>query len=56
MLTTALSKAVEKAMENDVEYRKGLPFNLCSFMGSGVVSILQVLLLFFLSVIDIKRF
>lgn len=38
MLTSALSKAVEKAMESDVEYRRGLPVNLCSFMGSGLVS------------------
>lgn len=37
MLTSALSKAVEKAMESDVEYRRGLPVNLASFMGSGVV-------------------
>jgi len=36
MLTSALSKAVEKAMESDVEYRRGLPVNLCSFMGSGL--------------------
>ena len=37
MLTSALSNAVEKAMESDVEYRRGLPVNLASFMGSGVV-------------------
>jgi len=36
MLTSALSNAVEKAMESDVEYRRGLPVNLASFMGSGV--------------------
>lgn len=39
MLTSALSNAVEKAMESDVEYRRGLPVNLASFMGSGVVCI-----------------
>ena len=39
LLTSALSKAVDKAMESDVEYRRGLPVNLASFMGSGVVGI-----------------
>lgn len=42
LLNNALSKAVEKAMESDVEYRRGLPFNLSSFMGSGVVGRLFV--------------
>ena len=45
LLNNALSKAVEKAMESDVEYRRGLPFNLSSFMGSGVVGTLFVQLL-----------
>ena len=38
-MTSALSKAIEKAMESDVEYRRGLPVNLSSFMGTGIVSI-----------------
>ena len=36
-LTSAMSKAVDKAMESDVEYRRGLPVNLASLMGSWVV-------------------
>lgn len=36
MMTSALSRAIEKAMETDVEYRKGLPVNISSFMGTGI--------------------
>ncbi|XP_022796279.1 ribosomal oxygenase 2-like [Stylophora pistillata] len=36
MLTSVLTKAVEKAMESDVEYRRGLPVNFPSFMGNGL--------------------
>lgn len=39
MMTSALSRAIEKAMETDVEYRRGLPVNISSFMGTGIVSI-----------------
>ena len=38
-MTSALSRAIEKAMETDVEYRRGLPVNISSFMGTGIVSI-----------------
>lgn len=36
MLTSVLTKAVEKAMESDVEYRRGLPINFPLFMGNGL--------------------
>lgn len=39
LMTGALSRAVEKAMEADVEYRRGLPVDLSSFMGTGIVSV-----------------
>ena len=39
MLTSVLTKAIEKAMESDVEYRRGLPINFPLFMGNGLVSI-----------------
>ena len=42
MLTSVLTKAVEKAMDSEVEYRRGLPVNYPSFMGSGLVSILHI--------------
>ena len=38
-MTNALSRAIEKAMETDVEYRRGLPVQTSSFMGTGIVSI-----------------
>ena len=45
-MNRALSRAIEKAMETDVEYRRGLPVNLSSFVGTGIVSINNYLHLF----------
>lgn len=36
LMNSALSRAIEKAMETDVEYRRGLPVNLSSFVGTGI--------------------